>query len=669
LPDRLVGPSRRGRGAVGKPTAHHVWLKGRQDTRRQVVVSVSKKDTTGNTEAEVNALRAVYANIHLLFSTSTQWRLRLAMLGSILVALMETIGLAVILPLMELVTGGSTTTGTLGRISSFFGNPSRSTLAIILATIVFAAFTLKGLFTILFRWWILGFIAEQEAKTAAELLQRYLTAPYWMHLERGNADRIRNMNDAVTAAYSQFIVGVLSMITEAVNIIGIMVVVLVLKPEPALFAIVYFGLATFIYHRLVRNAATAAGKRMLQSAIESYQVSLHALGGVKEIRVRRKTRYFVDRYAAARAEFAAAKRTSGFLQELSRYVFEIVFIVGVAILTVFAFSGSTSSQAISVLTLFVAAGSQLLPSAARVMGSASATRSGKVSFDLVVAELASFPPSNLDDEETGDPAVLQRELKIEDVFFRYPGTNTDVLKGVTLEIKRGESVAVVGPSGAGKSTLVDLLLGLHKPDRGQISLDSTDIFDELPNWQRAIGVVPQDIYMIDATLRENIAFGEEPAEIDDARITTAVRQAQLDDLVAGVPGGLDTVIGDRGVRLSGGQRQRLGIARALYMQPSLLVLDEATSSLDNETEYLITSTLESLHGSLTIVVIAHRLSTVRHCDRVVMLNNGTIEAIGSFDEVRRLSPTFSRLVALANVESAEDGGVVDLEQLLPPSAR
>ena len=237
-----------------------------------------------------------------------------------------------------------------------------------------------------------------------------------------------------------------------------------------------------------------------------------------------------------------------------------------------------------------------------------------------------------------------------DLRFRYQGSDEDVVRGIDLDLPAGTSTALVGVSGAGKSTLVDLVLGLHTPRSGSISVDGSDIRTRMVSWQRSIGLVPQDVYLLDDTLRANIAFGEAPDKVDEERLRQAVSRAQLDPLVAQLSHGLDTYAGERGVRISGGQRQRIGIARALYGRPSVLILDEATSALDNETERRVTEIIDSLRGSLTIIVVAHRLSTVRDCDQVVFLDQGTVEAAGSFEDVRRASDTFAHLVRLGRLE-------------------
>ncbi len=342
-----------------------------------------------------------------------------------------------------------------------------------------------------------------------------------------------------------------------------------------------------------------------------------------------------------------------FLTDIPRYVLEVVFYVGVALLTVVVYRSTSSDQVVAELALFVAAGFRVLPSMIRMLSSVSGVRTGRRGLDLVVDDLRSLPQTDLVEAASSQRLPLTKSLRFEHVSFRYPTSEVDVLRDVDFEVPAGAYAAFVGPSGTGKSTLVDVLLGLHHLDRGKVLVDGVDTSTELPSWQRSIGLVPQDVYLLDSSLRANIAFGEPLDEVDEERVAEAVTLAQLDSLVDELPAGLETFVGERGVRISGGQRQRIGIARALYRRPSILVLDEATSALDNETERRIIETIESLQGSLTIVVVAHRLSTVRNCDQLVFLEAGTVSSIGTFDEVEASNPTFATLVRLGRLGGSD----------------
>ena len=278
-------------------------------------------------------------------------------------------------------------------------------------------------------------------------------------------------------------------------------------------------------------------------------------------------------------------------------------------------------------------------------------RYGIPSTELVVSDLHEFTTPL-----TSPPAdrLPPGDIKLERLTFSYPGSEVPAVRDVSIDIPRGTTLAIVGPSGSGKSTLVDLLMGLHAPQSGRITMSGADIRDDLPAWQSGIGMVPQDVWWISDTLAANIAFGVPPEERDETKLRVAVERAQLADVVAALPQGLDTLLGERGSRLSGGQRQRVGIARALYEEPSLLVFDEATSALDNLTEHRVAQTLESLYGQTTLVVVAHRLSTIVGCDQLVYMEDGHVVAHGTFEEVRRASPEFARLVELGSLDSWND---------------
>jgi ABC-type multidrug transport system fused ATPase/permease subunit len=589
-----------------------------------------------------------YSEIASLFSARTRRRLWLSLVGSIAVATAEVMGVIAILPLMQLLTGVRTREGALGWLSGQMGHPSDTRLAVVISSFVFGAFAFKGLLTIAFRWWLLGFLNVQEAQTATALLRQYLAAPYWLHLQRNTASMVRTMNDAVSQAYSNVVIGSMSAITEIATIMGVCSVLVVLMPGPALAAIVYFALAGYSFQHLVRTRALAAGNGLLDSSGRTYQAAFHALGGVKEIKVRRAADHFVREYEVAREEFARAKRATAFLSELPRYVLELVFTIGVAAMTIAIFAMEGPGQAVTMLALFVAAGFRLLPSLVRLVASVSGLRVGRRGLELVLADLADLNGIGRDVERQSS-LPFRRCIRLESVSFRYPSSDIAVLNGLDFEIAAGSSVGVVGSSGAGKSTFVDLLLGLHEPSSGRILVDDVDIAGSVGEWQRTIGMVPQDVYLLDDSLKSNIVFGEVDDQIDSERLAEAVELAQLHEVVRDLPEGLDTFVGERGVRLSGGQRQRIGIARALYLRPRLLVLDEATSALDNETERRISETIDSLQGRMTIVVVAHRLSTVRNCDRLVFLNHGRVEHQGTFEDVRAASPEFARLVQLGSL--------------------
>ena len=593
--------------------------------------------------------------ISLLFSPAVRLRLVLAALGSAFLAFTEAISIAAVLPLVQILTGGDYQSGTVGTLWTVVGQPSATAFTAMLAATVFAGMLIRNVFTLFFRWWLLGFTGEQNAQTASKLLTYYLTAPYPLHLRRGVPDFLRVMNDAVGQVYSQYVGGMMAAFIEFINVALLLGVLLITIPGPTLMMLAYFGLAAFVMQRVVRPRALRASLDGLEASEQTYKASFRPLHGIKELVLRKAWRHFVDEYRSARMAGVRAGRRGAFLSEAPKHIMEIVFVVGMALAVVIIMSTNTSGTAMSILALVMVVGVRTLPSMVRGLASLNSVKAAKPGLNMVLEDLRDAeqlwrrePPN--DRPTRAERLRLRDKVFIEDVYFRYPTGTEDVLRGVSLTIPKGHSVAFVGGSGAGKTTLVDIILGLHTPTSGRVLVDDTDIQDRLTDWQASLAMVPQDVYLFDDDLRTNIAFDQRDAEIDDARISEVVAQAELQDLVAKLPQGLLTEIGDRGSRLSGGQRQRVGIARALYRDPSLLVLDEATSALDNETEHHITRTISQLHGDITVVIVAHRLSTVRQCDQVIYLEDGMIAAQGTFDEVRAQSPRFDRLVRLGNLE-------------------
>lgn len=594
-------------------------------------------------------------SISLLFRPSVQRKYVLAIVGTTLMALLDVVGVAATVPLMQVLTGAPTDEGLLGWVSHALGDPGEPQLAIALAVLTFGAFLIKGVAAIGFRWWFLGFVSRQEADTSTRLLKYYLDAPYGLHLRRSSADLIRTMVDAVRGAYSQVVVSMMNLISDGFTLIAVAAVLIVLVPVPALLLLGYFAVASAVMYRFIRPAAHHAGDRLVTSSKQIYQDAMHSLGGVKEIKIRHVSPYFLRSYGSGRREFADAQRTAGFIGELPKYAFEVLFILGIGGVTVFVFLSAPSAESIGVLAVLATAGFRLMPSAIRLLSAMNSVRIGGPSLDLVTKDLreaARFEATETRGVEralSAASSLPHGDVEVDRVAFTHEGRESPAVADVSFTIPAGTAIGLVGGSGAGKTTVVDLLLGLYTPTTGDIGVGGTSIRGHLPEWQRRVGLVPQEVYLLDDTLRANIAFGVDEADIDPVRLAEAVSGAQLEQLVGSFAEGLDTLVGERGARLSGGQRQRIGIARALYTRPELLVLDEATSALDNETERRIADTIAALRGQVTIVIVAHRLSTVRDCDQIVLLRDGFVEGRGTFDELRVTSAEFAHLVELGDL--------------------
>jgi ABC-type multidrug transport system fused ATPase/permease subunit len=596
----------------------------------------------------------------VLLSKRARWQLLGVMSGSLGVSIAETGSVVLVVPLMALLTGQPLDQGALGVVSHALGDPSVDVLRAIILGAVVGGFVLKDVATMVFRWWMLGFLAREQAMTSTKLLDYYLRAPIGLHQERGTSDLIRTMGTAVALTYGSFLAGTLSLFTQALTILSLLVALFVVMPLPTLGVLAYFGVAGFLFAFLVRPRAERASRDVMAASQESMGATFDGLFGVKEIKLRHSYGYFIEAARRPSLRAAYAGRVSTYLTELPKYILEILFVGGIALLIGLVLGAGSTDSVVGALALLGAAGFRILPSITGLLGSITSLRVGSVALKEVTADL--WTARRLGLAELGEAShgrlPLRETISLEELTFRYRPELPDVVNHVTLDIPAGSSLALVGGSGAGKTTLVDLLLGFHTPTQGRICADGTDISTDLVGWQNNIAMVPQEVYLIDGTVRRNIAFDRDADDMDEGLLADVVRRSQLEDLVASLPDGLNTEIGERGGRLSGGQKQRIGIARALYRRPSLLVLDEATSALDNMTERSITETIEALHGDMTVIVVAHRLSTVRNVDKLVFMVDGRVAASGTFDEVRRDNADFARLVELGSLVRSDNSAPI-----------
>lgn len=588
--------------------------------------------------------------IATLFSKSTKVKLLFVSGGYALLAVLDMVGVASMVPLLSVLSGGDYTTGIVGRLWRALGSPSPGVFTLYIAAIAVSAFVLKGIFGIVFRWWSLGFLTKQQNDTAIGLMRSFLLAPYSMHRKRSTAEFMEAIKVTIPAAFNS-INSALSFVAECATILAVSATLVLVDPVLSLIALFFFGLFGIILQFVIRNRASQLGGKIIESSQQATKAIMHGFGGIKEVKLRNNPDPFVGEFAAAQKQLSSAQRQNILLSELPKYFFEILFVTGIAVLAVFMFSGKTSSQALGSLAMFGAAGFRLLPSATRLLASWNGAKFGRKAIVKLIAELTALQVAGYQPLQTG-LINYEGDLEFRHVNFAYE-PERPVLNNINLTVPFGTSLAVVGASGAGKTTLVDLLLGLQSPDSGAITCGGLNINESLADWQEKVGFVPQDVFLMDASLEENIVFDEHPDNVDVVRLNDAISRAQLADLVAASPEGLNVRVGDRGVRLSGGQRQRVGIARALYRNPSVLLLDEATSALDNETERKITETIDALKDEVTVVVVAHRLSTVKGCDQFVMLNQGVVESVGTFNDVLEESETFAKMVELATLDISQ----------------
>jgi ABC-type multidrug transport system fused ATPase/permease subunit len=424
-------------------------------------------------------------------------------------------------------------------------------------------------------------------------------------------------------------------LSDGLIAVSLFVVLVVVEPLGTLSAIAIFLSATYLFQRFTNNRLQRWGKQRQQQKGKIIQTIQQSLGAVKDVQVLGREQTFIDIHREQQIVDTNLLRRINMTQALPRLWLEIIAMGSMASLVVIMlWVGNEVNAIVPVVGLFALSAFRVLPSVNKIVNGLQTLRVSRSTIETIHQDLglAVSEPNFV-----GDVRFEFSSLTTTNLNFRYEMTEQDVLKDVSVSVLRGEAVGFVGQSGSGKSTLIDILLGLLDPKSGSVSINRRSISEVKQQWQRIVGYIPQTIFLMDDSLRRNIAIGITDSEIDEAAIQDALKSAQLEDFVASLPEGLDTVVGERGVRLSGGQRQRIGIARALYHRPSVLVLDEATSSLDTETEKGVMQAVQALQGDKTVIIVAHRLSTVEYCDRLYRLDAGRIVDEGTFDEVMNRS--------------------------------
>jgi ABC-type multidrug transport system fused ATPase/permease subunit len=488
-------------------------------------------------------------------------------------------------------------------------------------------------------------VGESTAALACTMLRGYLLAPYPLHFRRHSAELIRNTTHSVQAVLSTL--GAANAIfAEVLVSVGIAAVLLAASPLATLMTGAALGTLVVVLLRWTRQLAHRAGHVSHDLNREMLQTLQHAFGAMKEIKALGREGFFYRTYAEKQRELLALGYLGVTLEAIPPVVVETVFVCGALLVVVFlTVTGEVASQGMPLLGLFAYAGLRIIPMVNRLTWRANEIRASQAGVQTLyddyrlVTGAASGEPG-----EDAPPLELRETLALESVSYTYPGVGAPALRDVTLTIRHGESIGFAGETGAGKSTLVDVVMGLLPPTVGRVTIDGVALdANRGRTWRRHVGYVPQSIFLLDDTLTHNVALGIADRDIDPERVRQALRVAQLEALAASLPHGLETRLGEHGVRLSGGERQRVGIARALYHDPDVLVLDEATSALDNATALAVSDAIRALHGRKTVLLIAHRLDALRDCDRIALLAGGRLLDCASYDVLLQRSDEFGRL--------------------------
>lgn len=547
--------------------------------------------------------------------------------------ILETLGIGLVIPTLALMTDYNTISQYL---TESFGinlleNLSQEKLIISGMIVLVCVYTFKALFLGFLVWKQTLFVFGLQENLSKRLFKSYIKQPYTFHLQRNSAQLIRNVTTEV-AILATVIQSVLALTTEGLVLLGIMVLLLIVEPIGAIFVISVLGLAGWVFHRLTKTHIYRWGKARQHHDGLRIQHLQQGLGGAKEVKLLGREEGFLSQFNRHNSASAHVGQRQRVLQFLPRLWLELLAVIGLAVLVLtMILQGKPAGSLLPTLGLFAAAAFRLMPSINKVLVSMQSLKYAVPVIDTLYNEFNQFKTSvQLNNNQL---LTIRNNLIMNEISFRYPAVDKLALDNISFEIPFGSSIGIIGGSGAGKSTLVDIILGLLTPNSGSINIDGIDIQQNLRSWQDQIGYVPQTIYLTDNSLRQNIAFGISVDDIDEAAISSVIKAVQLESFVNELPDGLNTIVGERGVRLSGGQRQRIGIARALYHDPAVLVLDEATSSLDSETEMGVMDAVNALQHKKTILIVAHRLTTLKNCTQIIELEHGKIKQNGSYSEI------------------------------------
>ena len=576
-------------------------------------------------EKPLKAYRLVWRLLTSRERTGLGWIFFLMLIGAVL----EMFSLGLVVPIVGLLNRPDYIEN-IPFVQEIFGTLTQAQYIAGAMGLLVIVYVLKTIFLVWKNWVQRGFSNTVTARVGNDLFETYLRQSYAFHLQRNSAVMIRNAQNSSTLMVG-IIDPLLLVASEFLVSGGLLALMLWFEPIGSIATVVVFGCFSWLFRRFTSRRIRDWGEARSFHVGKMIQHLQQGFGGIKDVKTLGREEFFIDEYSKHLSATAFIERKWSVAQSLPRLGMELLTIICLALLvSIMILSGRSIDHILPILTLFGAAAFRLLPTLNQVINSFMSIGINRPILNYLYDDLGLSTAEYLNRTKHGH---LANQIELSKLYFVYEGTEREALSGVSLTVARGEAVGLIGSSGSGKSTLVDILLGLLEPTSGNVLVDGHDIQENLREWQDQIGYVPQSIFLTDDTLRRNVAFGLPKEKIDDDAVKSAIRLAQLEEFVASLPDGMETLVGERGARLSGGQRQRIGIARALYNNPDILVLDEATSSLDTETERGVMQAVQALQGDKTVIIVAHRLSTVEYCDRLYRLENAQIVDEGTFSEV------------------------------------
>lgn len=520
----------------------------------------------------------------------------------------------------------------------------------IIGLLAAALFLTRTVLSIIISRRVLYFLSRRAAKITGNLTSKLLSLPLLKLQERSNQETLYTLTTGVNYIMLGVIGSAIAVIVDLALLILIVSGLFAIDKIMAITTILFFTLLGVSLYKSMSGRAKFLGKESAKVGVDSNEKILEILNSYRELVVKNRRGYYSELIGKTRLKLANIVAEQSFMPNISKYVFESGVIFGALIISALQFLTQDATRAVASLSVFLAASSRLAPAVLRIQSTAVQSRiaiGGAAPTLSLISDLINL--TNIDSNSQPlqvDHVGFNPDIIIENISFSYLKSDKKVLENVNLEIKNGEIVAIVGPSGAGKTTLVDIILGVISPDNGVVRISGLEPLQAIENWPGSIAYVPQDVMVSNCSIRENVGLGYSNDEIGEDLVEQALHIAHLYEHVVSLPEGLETNVGDRGTKLSGGQRQRLGIARALFTKPKLLVLDEATSALDGQSESDISDSINDMRGQITVILIAHRLSTVKQADKVVYIEDGKILSIGTFEEVRKNVVNFDKQATL-----------------------
>lgn len=591
--------------------------------------------------------KSLLYKLKMIFPVKERWYFLGLFFLSLINTVLEFFGVSLILPLVNMLVEAPEKLQQhwwFSLLQKIFNISNPNDVMLVVVLLIIAVYILKNLYAIFMSIVHGVFLARNRINTSAKLLHNYMCKPYTFHLQHNTAEIVRNINHDVSTAYG-LVQNIMTLVMD--GLIMILLVAYLISVDPPLTIAIVIGLTIYsvLYFLIVRKKMRAAGKESRTISVRMIKAIHQSVGGIKEVKVMGREQYFVDTYASNGEAYIKNQKKYILYSGIPRHLIEILCVGGVLGLVAFkiATDPNNLNSIVGSLSAFAVASIKLLPSVNNVNSIINGMSYKLPSLDAVCEILAEDPDiihlsqnegTKRDVNSTSEDS--RKDIILRDISFTYPETESPVLHDVNLTIQKGTSVGIMGVTGAGKTTLVDIILGLLNPQEGTVCYGDMNIYENYGEWQKHIGYIPQNIYLTDESIRDNVALGVYEEDIDDAQVWKALEDAQLADFVRGLKDGLDTVIGERGVRISGGQRQRIGIARALYYNPDILFFDEATAALDTETERAVMASVNRLSKEKTCIIIAHRLSTIEQCDIVYKVENNEVHETSLNDELEKL---------------------------------